>query len=183
MRSVFTLVGLAGAAMAAPLAAQYSSTALFVEARVGAMVPTFDIADDVKTGSAFGGTIGYRIGSRLSLLGEFDYGKHDDKATGTVDVTTTHYMAKVGYAVMEPRERGLGVSLNLGAGAVKFDVDGGSSYTYPAINAGAKITYGFTRSIALVVSPQGDIAFAKEDEIGTSNAWVWPVTAGLRFNF
>ncbi len=183
MRRVFTLVGLAGAAMAAPLTAQYSSSSFFVEGRAGVVVPTFDIEEDVTTGSAFGGTIGYRMGSRLTLLGEFDYGKHEDKATETVDITTTHYMAKVGYALMEPRERGLGISVNLGAGAVTFDVDGGSSYTYPAINAGAKITYGFTRSIALVLSPQGDIAFSKEDEIGTSNAWVWPVTAGLRFNF
>ena len=36
---------------------------------------------------------------------------------------------------------------------------------------------------ALVLSPQGDIAFTKKDELGTDNAWVWPITAGLRLNF
>jgi hypothetical protein len=34
-----------------------------------------------------------------------------------------------------------------------------------------------------VLSPQGDIAFADEDELGTTNAWVWPVTAGVRVRF
>lgn len=183
MKQFIALAGLAACVSTAPLAAQ-GTPSFFVEARVGAMVPTFDIADDVKTGTAFGGSLGYQLSPRLSLLAEFDYGKHDDKATGLVDITTMHYMAKIGYAVMAPTERGLGISLNLGAGAVTFDSEGAtSSFTYPAINAGAKLTYGFSRSVALVVSPQGDIAFGKEDEIGTSNAWVWPVTAGLRLNF
>jgi hypothetical protein len=31
-----------------------------------------------------------------------------------------------------------------------------------------------------LLSPQGDIAFTKNDELGTSNAWVWPFTAGIR---
>ena len=51
------------------------------------------------------------------------------------------------------------------------------------INAGAKIAYNFSRSLALVLSPQGDIAFSDEDEVTTSNAWVWPFTAGLRVSF
>jgi hypothetical protein len=34
-----------------------------------------------------------------------------------------------------------------------------------------------------VVSPQGDIAFSDEAEVGTNNSWVWPVTAGLRVSF
>jgi hypothetical protein len=55
--------------------------------------------------------------------------------------------------------------------------------TYPAINAGAKLAYNFNRSLAFVLSPQGDIAFSKEDELSTNNSWVWPVTAGLRVGF
>ena len=73
--------------------------------------------------------------------------------------------------------------LNLGAGVVDFDVDGAENYSYFAINAGAKIAYNFSRSVALVLSPQGDIAFSKESELSTSAAWVWPVTAGLRLSF
>ena len=52
-----------------------------------------------------------------------------------------------------------------------------------AINAGAKIAYNFNRSFAVVLSPQGDIAFSKKSELTTTNAWVWPFTAGFRANF
>ena len=31
--------------------------------------------------------------------------------------------------------------------------------------------------------PQGDIAFSKAEELGTSDAWVWPFTAGIRAAF
>jgi hypothetical protein len=34
--------------------------------------------------------------------------------------------------------------------------------------------------LSLLLSPQGDIAFTKDAEVGTSNAWVWPFTAGVR---
>ena len=57
------------------------------------------------------------------------------------------------------------------------------TYTYFAINAGAKLAYNFNRSIALVLSPQGDIAFSKKSEVTTTNAWVWPFMVGLRVNF
>lgn len=65
-----------------------------------------------------------------------------------------------------------------------FDVEGApEGLTYFAINAGAKLSYNFNRQFAVVLSPQGDIAFSDEDELGTSNAWVWPLTAGVRINF
>jgi hypothetical protein len=67
---------------------------------------------------------------------------------------------------------------------VTFDVQGASrSLTYFAINAGAKLAYNFGPSLALVISPQGDIAFSDDAELTTTNAWVWPVTAGLRVSF
>jgi len=34
--------------------------------------------------------------------------------------------------------------------------------------------------VSLLLSPQGDIAFTKQNELGTNNAWVWPFTAGVR---
>ncbi len=173
MHRIFALTALGATALAAPLAAQSPDRRLFVEGLVGAAVPTFDIADVATTGAAFGAAIGYR----------FDYGMHEDEPTGTVDISTLHLMAKVGYVLVPPRERGWDVIVNLGVGAVSFDVDGGDSYTYPAINAGAKIAYNFSRSLAVVLSPQGDIAFSSEDEVGASTSWVWPVTAGLRVNF
>ena len=169
---------------ASPLAAQDSTRSFFVEGRVGAVVPTFDIAEVAKTGAALGGTFGYQLSQRIVLMGEFDYGMHKDKATGNTDIKTLHFMGKVGYSFTGPREKGWDFLVNLGAGAVSFDVDGApKKFTYFAINAGAKLAYNFSPSLAVVLSPQGDIAFSKESELTTTNAWVWPVTLGLRVRF
>ena len=187
MTRTITRVGLAGLALVllqAPLAGQQPAPRFFVEGLAGAVVPTFDIADVAKTGGGFGTALGYRLNPRWVLMGEFDYGSHKDQATGSADINTLHYMAKVGYSFTGPKERGWEAIVNLGVGAVSFDVGGPTgSLTYPAINAGAKIAYNFTRSFGLVLSPQGDIAFSEESELGTSNAWVWPFTAGLRASF
>lgn len=172
---------LAALAFAAPLASQQPATPFFVEGLGGAAVPTFDIAKVAKTGGAVGATIGYWTTPRWVLMGEFDYGMHEGKPTGAADVTTLHYLGKVGYSLTGARDRGWDVLVNLGAGAVGFKVEGAPpTHTYFAINAGAKLAYNFNRSFALVLSPQGDIAFSKKSELTTTNAWVWPVTAGLR---
>ncbi len=167
-----------------PLAAQEPAPRFFVEGLGGAVVPTFDVADVARTGAAFGAAIGYRLNDRWVLMGEFDYGMHKDEATNSVDINTLHYMAKVGYSLTGPKERGWEAIVNLGAGAVSFDVEAApESLTYFAINAGAKISYNFNRSVAFVLSPQGDIAFSDESDLATTNSWVWPVTAGLRVAF
>ena len=180
----FLHFAVAGAlALSAPLAAQQPTPRFFVEGLGGGAVPTFDIADVAKTGSAFGIAVGYRA-HPLVLMGEFDYGMHKDKATGAADINTAHYMAKIGYALSAPRDRGWDVLVNLGVGAVTFDVEGApKTSNHFAINAGAKLAYSFNRSFAFVLSPQGDIAFSKKSELATTNAWVWPITAGLRLNF
>lgn len=171
----------------APANAQYSSgdvPKFFVEGLAGAMVPTFDIANTAKVGSMFGGTLGYVLNDRWTLMGEFDYGNHKDKATGLTTIKTLHYIGKLGYSLTGPREKGWEALVNLGAGAVSFDVEGApSKKTYFAINAGAKISYNFNRNVALVISPQGDIAFTKKADLNTTNAWVWPVSAGLRIRY
>lgn len=183
MKQVFTLVALAGLAGASPLRAQDMPRKLFVEALAGVAVPTFDIADVANTGGAIGATIGYRLTPRWVLMGEFDYGMHKDKPTESVDIKTTHLIAKLGYALSAPAARGWDVVLNLGAGIVNFDVEGAEGNSYFAINAGAKLAYSFSPSLSVVLSPQGDIAFTKENELGSSTAWVWPITAGLRISF
>jgi hypothetical protein len=190
MRTRFSSLGalaLAGL-LAAPLAAQTSTDMAppraFVEARVGAAVPTFDIADVANMGLDVGATLGYQLAPSWVIMGEFDYGMHKDEPTGDIDIKTMHLIGKIGYSLTGPRERGLEASINLGAGIVRFDVEGaGDVFTYPAINAGAKLAYNVNRSLAIVLSPQGDIALSDEDEVGTSNAWVWPVTAGVRVKF
>lgn len=184
MRSLLPLPTLAALALGAPLGAQQSAPKFFVEGRGGAVVPTFDIADVAKTGAAFGATVGYQLDPRWVLMGEFDYGMHQDEPTSSVDIKTLHYMAKLGYSLTGPRERGWEAIVNLGAGAVGFDVEGApESNTYFAINAGAKLIYNVNRSVGFVLSPQGDIAFSNEDELSTTNAWVWPVTAGIHVRF
>jgi hypothetical protein len=173
------LGGLPGRAVAQELTPRF-----FIEGLAGAVVPTFDIGDVAKTGGAFGAAVGYRLNDRWVLMGEFDYGMHKDKFTGSADIKTLHYIAKVGYSLTGPKERGWEALVNLGAGAVTFDVEGAPEHlTYFAINAGAKVAYNFNRSVALVFSPQGDIALSDEAELSTTNSWVWPVTAGLRVSF
>ena len=184
MMRTLLLAAAGAAALGAPLRAQQPPTTVFFEARGGGVTPTFGIADVAKTGTALGATLGFRPSPRWVLMAEYDDGSHKDKATGLVDITTRHYMAKVGYSLTGPRERGWDAIINLGAGAVGFDVEGApEQFTYFAINAGAKLAYNFNRSVAFVLSPQGDIAFSKKEELTTTNAWVWPFTAGLRVNF
>jgi hypothetical protein len=183
MKHMMTAATIAILAGASPLQAQDTPRKFFVEGLAGAAVPTFDIADVATTGGAFGAVIGYRLTPRWVLMGEFDYGMHKDKPTENVDINTTHLIAKLGYALTAPAARGWDVILNLGAGVVNFDVDGAEGNSYFAINAGAKLTYNFSPSLGLVLSPQGDIAFTKENELGSKTAWVWPITAGLRISF
>jgi hypothetical protein len=169
-----SMTGGMGAASATPR--------MFVEGLGGAVVPTFDIANTAKTGAAFGAAFGYVLTPRWVLMGEFDYADHAAKATSAVRIHTIHYLAKVGYSLTGPRETGWEALVNLGAGAVAFDV-AGTTKTYPAINAGAKIAYNFSRNLGIVISPQGDIAFSKKTDLNTTNAWVWPVSVGLRVRF
>lgn len=183
MKHMFALTTAALLAGATVGQAQDSAPKLFIEGLAGAAVPTFDIADIATTGGAFGATIGYRLSPRWVLMGEFDYGMHKDKPTEAVDINTTHLIGKLGYVVSPATAGKWEVILNLGAGVVNFDVDGAEGNSYFAINAGAKVAYSFNRSLALVLSPQGDIAFTKENELSTSSAWVWPVTAGFRISF
>jgi hypothetical protein len=120
-------------------------------------------------------------------MGDADFGAHSgaDLSTGGTgpDVNVNHYIAKFGYQVFASSNGKVSLILNAGAGAMTFAIDGSSSFTYPAINVGAKLVVDLSSKVSFVVSPQGDIAFSKQDEIGTDNAWVWPFAAGLRFNF
>ena len=181
MKLVVTAVALG--LLTGPVEAQ-GPRRFFVEGLAGGVVPTSALADAAKTGVGCGLACGSQVQPRWILMAELNMGMHQDKATGSVDSDTRHYSAKVGYSLTRPRERGWDIAVNLGAGAVTFDVAGApQSFTYPAINAGAKLAYGVTPQVAFVLSPQGDIAFSKESEVGTTNAWVWPITAGLRVRF
>jgi hypothetical protein len=164
--------------------AQDAAPRATLEARAGLNVPTFDIADAVDAGPSFGIGAGVQLRPRLYLMGDVDLGFHSgaDLAGGleAPDVKVYHYMAKVGYEVLSADSSPWSVIVNAGAGALTFDPDGSSSKTYPAINVGAKIGYRLSPRVSLLLSPQGDIAFTKDDELGTDNAWVWPFTAGVR---
>ncbi len=164
---------------ATPAAAQDRRVAL--EVRGGFNVPTFDIADIAKAGPSFGAGIAYRVTPRLWLMGDADFGTHDPKL-GTGDIKVYHFIGKLGYDLTAGREGPWSILINAGAGAMTFDA-GGQSFTYPAINVGAKIAYRVSPQLAVVLSPQGDIAFSKKDELTTTNAWVWPFAAGLRVTF
>ncbi|MBL8996108.1 MAG: outer membrane beta-barrel protein [Gemmatimonadetes bacterium] len=154
-----------------------------IELRGGANVPTFDIADVAKAGGSFGVGLSTKVSERLWLIGDFDFGTHANKTSGGPDITVNHYIAKLGYELGKRAESPLTVVLNAGIGAMSFGIDGGDTYTYPAINVGAKLIYRVNDRFSLVASPQGDIAFTKEAELGTTNAWVWPFAAGFRITY
>src|SRR5690348_8000660 len=160
---------------------------VMLEARGGVNVPTFDIADAVDAGPSVGIGADVRLAPGVYLLGDLDLGFLSGASLpgGGVgpEVKVYHYMAKLGYALVPAGASRWSLIVNAGAGALTFDVDGPGSNTYPAVNVGAKIGYRLTPRLDLVLSPQGDIAFSKEAEIGTSNAWVWPFTAGIRAEF
>jgi hypothetical protein len=164
--------------------AQSSQHRATIEARGGLNVPTFDISDAVDAGPSFGVGAGVQFAPKLWLMGDVDLGFHSGADLAGVeagpDVKVYHYVAKLGYELLSEGQSPWSVIVNAGAGALTFDVDGVGSNTYPAINVGAKIAYRLSPRVHLLLSPQGDIAFTKDDEVGTTNAWVWPFTAGLR---
>jgi hypothetical protein len=164
--------------------AQWSESRASIEARGGLNVPTFDISDAVDAGPSFGVGAGVKVGQKVWLLGDVDLGFHSGAdlagAGEGPDVKVYHYVAKLGYELLSEGQSPWSVIVNAGAGALTFDVDGAGSNTYPAINVGAKVAYRLSPRVHLLLSPQGDIAFTKDDEVGTTNAWVWPFTAGLR---
>lgn len=190
-RVVPALVGLI-LAVASGAWAQAPAKPFIIEVRGGFYVPTFDIADVADPGPGFGATFGYMVSPRLMVFGEGDFGLHggaDDAVAlaGQFDVDTYHYMGKVGYVLYENPEGRLKILVNAGLGAmtikVKPDQGEDESNTYFAINAGAKLYYLFAENIGFVLSPQGDIAFSKEEDVGASSSWVWPFTAGFFVSF
>jgi hypothetical protein len=162
------------------LPAQQPSPRLSVEVRGGANVPTFDIADVAKTGPSVGAGLDLSFSKRFHALLDGDAGFHNGVTGPKVDVY--HVMAKLGVDLLDGSTPWFFI-VNAGAGAMRFAVDGGPTYTYPAINVGAKIGYRVSSRVSLLVSPQGDIAFSKKAELATTNSWVWPFAAGLRIRF
>lgn len=176
---VFSTALFGAAALASPAAGQVD-----INARGGVAVPTFDIADAADPGFVFGGGVSFGLSERLMARANVDFGFHSGaEVDGTAgpDIDVFHYIAGLGFLLTDPANP-FYVSVNAGAGALTFkpDVDGADSNTYFAINAGAEIGYWLSPGFSIFASPQGDIAFADEDELGTSSAWVWPFTAGLK---
>jgi hypothetical protein len=164
--------------------AQGAERRVSIEARGGVNVPTFAISDAVRGGASFGLGAAVSVAPKFWLMGDVDLGFHSgaDLAAGgrAPDANVYHYVAKLGYELLTEGASRWMVIVNAGAGAMTFDVDGAGSHTYPAINVGAKIGYRLSPRVQFLLSPQGDIAFTDDEVVGTSNAWVWPFTAGVR---
>ena len=188
MRSTRTgtvlLSGLILLGIASTVQAQSVERRVSIEARGGFNVPTFDISDAVDAGPSFGLGAAVQFAPKLWLMGDVDLGFHSgaDLAGGgeAPDVKVYHYVAKLGYELLSEGQSPWSVIVNAGAGALTFEADGAGANTYPAINVGAKIGYRLSPRVQLLLSPQGDIAFTDDEDVGTSNAWVWPFTAGVR---
>jgi hypothetical protein len=188
MRSTRTgtvlLSGLILLGIASTVQAQSVERRVSIEARGGVNVPTFHISDAVDAGPSFGLGAAVQFAPKLWLMGDVDLGFHSgaDLVGGgeAPDMKVYHYVAKLGYELLSEGQSPWSVIVNAGAGALTFDADGAGSNTYPAINVGAKIGYRLSPRVQLLLSPQGDIALTDDEEVGTSNAWVWPFTAGVR---
>ena len=188
MRTMGSLAAALGglALLAGATTAQAQDRQVSLDVRGGVAVPTFDIADVADPGPSVGVGVGVPLGERWTLRGTADFGFHDSALEGGPDVNVFHYIGGLGYELVSPTpDSPWRVSVNAGAGAMSFDVDveGAETHTYFAINAGGEIEYLFSDNVSFLLSPQGDIAFSDEDEVGTDNAWVWPFTAGLSFRF
>lgn len=168
---------LTGVAAPRASAQTYADRPINLELRGTAMLPTFDIADAANLGFGGGAGIGYRVTDKFRVMADFDLGIHGTDVTDFT-INTYHYMGKVGFDAVDNEK--LLLTVNLGAGAVTFGGDLPSSSTYFAINAGAKLAIKVSPMFDLLISPQGDIAFADEAELGTTNAWVWPLAVGFR---
>ena len=156
-----------------------------IDLRGGFYVPTFDISDAADPGFGFGAGIGIPVGERLTVRGNADFGFHSGAEVDGVelaDINVYHYIAGLGVVLYRSPDGKFELGANAGGGLMTFDpdVDGADSYTYPAINVGATMAYQVSPSVSLLLSPQGDIAFSDEEEVGTDNSWVWPFTAGIR---
>ncbi len=183
LRNLITVAAASGL-MATSAAAQGSG--VMIEGHGGIALPTFDIADAADLGPVFGAGLWYQVAPRVNIGVEADFGFHSGADVAGVsgpDVNVYHFMAKGGYEVYNQPDSRVRVMLNAGLGLMMFDVDvtGFDTETYFAINAGAKIYIMVADQVDVVISPQGDIAFSDKDVIGTDNAWVWPLTAGINF--
>jgi hypothetical protein len=188
MRSTRTgtvlLFGLILLGIASTGQAQSVKRRVSIEARGGFNVPTFDSSEAVDAGPSFGLGAAVQFAPKLWLMGDVDLGFHSGAALAgggeAPDVQVYHYVAKLGYELLSEGQSPWSVIVNAGAGALTFHADGAGANTYPAINVGAKIGYRLSPRVQLLLSPQGDIAFTDDEDVGTSNAWVWPFTAGVR---
>ena len=183
-----TLAALATAALLLALApgaasAQASEDGVSFNLRGGVYVPTFDIADVADAGPGFGVGLKVPVSDRVFLRANGDFGFHSGAEVEGVegpDVNVNHYIGGLGVR-LTPADSRFYASVNAGAGALTFDVDaeGFDTFTYFAINVGGELGYWVSDRVALFLSPQGDIAFSEEEEVGTGDAWVWPFTAGI----
>jgi hypothetical protein len=159
----------------------------YLEVRGGAFVPTGGVSDGIDSGIGGGLGFGVRLGQRFWLMGDADLGRHElATVTGgpaTGDINVYHFMGKVGVDLLRSDASRWSVVLNAGAGAMQFDFEDAANETHFAINAGLKIAYSLGERAAFVLSPQGDIAFADEGELGSDTIFIWPFTAGFRFTF
>jgi len=155
----------------------------YVEGRGGFAVPTFDIADAADPGPALGAGFGVNVAPSIWLIADADFGFHPSAVANGPDVNVYHFVGKFGYDFLGKSDGPWSFIVTAGGGALHFDIDGVGTFTYPAINAGAKIGYAANEFVTFFLNPQGDIAFSDEAELGTNNSWVWPFSAGIAITF
>jgi hypothetical protein len=170
------------------VAGLWTGSAVAQESRVildlhgGLDVPTFDFADVRDPGPAVGGGVWYSLGQ-----GHWQVGVESDVGFHGKDKGVTHLLVRAGY-VFQPSDGGrTRLMLNAGTGLIRIRRPEISIPSFGVhvrartdnefgVNGGAKLMYGLTSGVDLVLSLQGDVAIRGD----AYDPWVWPVSAGLR---
>ncbi|MBA4157844.1 MAG: hypothetical protein H0X65_10255 [Gemmatimonadetes bacterium] len=181
---------------------------VFVEGRVGIVVPSGALNELEKVGSAFAGGLGYRWDRRLAARIDFEHdflqGEDIIPPSGAAPaVVLRHVVAAVEVSLPEVAPLRLSPSANLGAGATHLDFESFSvpsgpqqgtydiSGTYFTLNGGARLSYYLRPSFSLLASGQAYWIFVDREDTkslslrgegvpSVGSTWTFPLTLGLR---
>jgi hypothetical protein len=155
-----------------------------LEVRGGVAVPVGDFTDVSKLGPTFG--VGYQYNPSGSVLVMFDADYSSQPAADDGFKTTIlYFIGKVGVDLVD-RSSPWSLVVNAGGGMMLFNFDRElfDNKTYFGTNFGLKAGRAMSRNLTIYLNAQADMALSESSgAIPTSNTWVVPVTAGLRYGF
>ncbi len=147
----------------------------------GGYVYTPDCCQDfIDHGTVAGGLVGVAVTARVWLMGSYSYYWHGGE-DGLESWNNQSYLGMLGYDIVPQNSNG-NMILFAGAGMFRFEngSDAFDTSSYPALSAGIKVVYDFSRRVAGTVDVGLSVAFAENEFIG-GDTWLLPMTLGLAF--